>query len=293
MLFECIWTHFGVLIVIVNTAFFFCVLLRSFALFCVVLFFCVLFCILLLSPRRGSLYQRNECPTFTQKIYTTLLQLKNDDFPKITNANDAKIRAEKYGAAAIQEEEQSTVVGKNMIQPIELIDSLMPESIVETWSRRGRKECLVVEMYKEIRAQVMEIIKNFHKLGGTDKRNRYSELVRMSTIPIVSIGVIRVSTPIDFDDRVIPMHCEYHRKGTLGWPNIVICNNCFSVVLVDFFFFFERFVCLFILGRSNKSCLNNLERAIDECWDIDSTDPEDNELDSEEDIEIPIEGRMG
>ena len=131
----------------------------------------------------------------------------------------------------------------------------MPESIVETWARRGRKESLVIEMYKEIRAQVMEIIKTFQKLGGNHPRDKYSELVRMSTIPIVSIGVIRVCTQIEFDNRVIPMDCEYHRKG-----------------------------------RKSKSYLSELERSIDEFWDVDSTDPEDE--DSEDDEAPPIEGRI-
>ena len=72
---------------------------------------------------------------------------------------------------------------------------------------------LFCSSWYKIRVQVIEIIRQFHKLGGTHPRDKYSELVRMSTIPILSVGVIRVSTQIEFDDRIIPMHCEYHRKG--------------------------------------------------------------------------------
>ena len=210
---------------------------------------------LLLLKRRGSLYQRQPCPTFTQKIYDDLLQVKTDEVKKPTSAMEAKQRAEMQSISSLDYQRHSMLIGSNMIQPIELIKSLTPNGIIETWARRGRKESLVVETYKEVRAQVMEIIKKFHKLGGTNKRDRYSEMTRMSTIPIISLGVIRISTPIEFDDRVIPMHSEYHRKG-----------------------------------KRNKSSMHDLEGYIDQYWDMDSTDPEDE--DSGDDVEPPIEGRM-
>ena len=180
----------------------------------------------------------------------------SDEVKKPQSAQEAKQLAEKRGASAVDYQERSMLIGPHMIQPVELVKSLTPNGIVETWARRGRKESLVVEMYKEVRAQVMELIKEFHKLGGTNKRDRYSETTRMSTIPIISLGVIRIRTPIDFDDRVIPMHSEYHRKG-----------------------------------KRTKSSMHDLEGYIDQFWDMDSTDPEDEE-DDEEDAAPPIEGRL-
>ena len=105
---------------------------------------------ILRTDTRGSLFQRNTCPTFTQQVYNDLLQVQNDEMETIESTHTCKIRALKYGRKAIDRLQTSTALGGNMIQPIELIKSLMPEGIVETWSRRGKKESLVVEMYKEV-----------------------------------------------------------------------------------------------------------------------------------------------
>ena len=113
----------------------------------------------------------------------------------------------------------------------------------------------VLELYNSIRVQILEIIHTFHTMGSSKKRDQYSESNRMSNISIVSVGVVRIRTQIEFDDRIIPMHCEYHRKG-----------------------------------RKTKSHLNELEHYIDEYWDKDSTDLE--EEDSEDDAPPPIAGRI-
>ena len=57
-----------------------------------------------------------------------------------------------------------------------------------------------------------------------------------------------------------------------------------------FVFFAQLISFIFFKGRKNKSYFSDLERNIDEYWDVDSTDPDDE--DSEEDIEVPIEGRL-
>jgi hypothetical protein len=206
--------------------------------------------------RRGSLYQRTPCPTFAQNIYDEVLQAKNDEIDEPHSTSEAKLRAEQQGWNVVDKIMASLNIGSDMKQPIELIKSLIgTNGIVETWARRGRKECLAREMYRGIRQQVLEVIQQFHQVGGNKKRDRYSELTRMSKIPILSIGVIRIRTQIEFDDRIIPMHCEYHRKG-----------------------------------RKAKSHLNELESFIDEYWDADSTDAEGE--DSEDDAPPPIEGRI-
>ena len=52
--------------------------------------------------------------------------------------------------------------------------------------------------------------------------------------------MIRIKTAPDFDDRVIPMHCEYFRRG-----------------------------------RTPRLMMRDLEAYVDKFWDQDSTDEDD------------------
>lgn len=56
-------------------------------------------------------------------------------------------------------------------------------------------------------------------------------------------GVIRIKTAPDFDDRVIPMHCEFYRRG-----------------------------------RTTRHIMRDLESYVDKFWDEDSTDEDDADI---------------
>ena len=61
-------------------------------------------------------------------------------------------------------------------------------------------------------------------------------------VPVLALGVIRVKTPGDFDDRVLLMHCEW-----------------------------------FAPRRRGRNCMQELEQFVDEFWDADSTDEDEDD----------------
>ena len=120
------------------------------------------------------------------------------------------------------------------------------EALVNVWSRGGKSESLALAMYLKARDRVRCLIEELHA-RATPKGERRGDLLSKSeqenmrlAVPVLALGVIRVKTPGDFDDRVILMHCEW-----------------------------------FAPRRRGRNCMQELEQFVDEFWDADSTDDED------------------
>lgn len=200
--------------------------------------------------KRGSLFQRSKCPVPVAEAYAEMLRQGDDEADELTSASEVRTRAYQEGGKMLDElEAEGGIADKDWFPHAgDIVRALMEsrsKCIVDTWVRNSKTESLSIATYNAIRGRVQKVIAEFHRKDDVRRdgsaMNKWDKQARdRLAVPIVAVGVIRIKTAPDFDDRIIPMHCELYRSG-----------------------------------RTPRHVMRDLEACVDKFWDQDSTDDDE------------------